>query len=432
MVHPPRLILLLLFVSYSFLFAQESTTSEPKEQVIRLVGNVQFWGVYTFGQQYFDTTAEAYQPMANGLNVQVRRARIGVKAQPYDRLKVAVITYFDQMGHDVNAGNRGGGNPGWGSETRNPNLGIWDAYFTWQVLPGAEWLNFSGGYFRPQLGRESITSAFAVGSMDKAPSQTYTRRHLTGRSSGRTTGFDIGGDVFLNEWLTLNYNLGLFTPGMSGGNNLGSPHRPLWVGRVVLYLGDPEQTHYKMGYGNNYFSRRNGLSIGVGGSHQGQTEAFFYSRAFSLDWLLNWGGINFDGEWTLLHRNGITSPVSSAIVTHQARVGHARLGYNIHLRKGLVLEPQVMGMMMNGVLSNQDQTEALALGLPAGNDRVIDAGLNLYIREQKLKLTLHYTWQQGNAGEAEPGFSGNDYYNISGLGPAKRGNWLGLGLSATY
>ncbi|WP_240462306.1 hypothetical protein [Myxococcus sp. CA023] len=74
---------------------------------------------------------------------------------------------------------------------KGPPLALHEASVTFTVLPQRAWL--SVGLFRPQVGRESLTSGFEVDSLDKAITQGPLREHLTGTESGRAPGVDVGG-----------------------------------------------------------------------------------------------------------------------------------------------------------------------------------------------------------------------------------------------
>lgn len=393
---------------------------------------VQLWSSYSTGQEVFNPELEQYEPVEGRFNVELRRARLGFRAEPYDGLKFTIVGAYDLIGRDVLSGQVGGGNNG-----SLPEFGIWDAFFQWRVKKESEALNIVGGYFRPQLSRESITSGWSVNSMEKSMSQNYIRRHLVGAGPGRAAGLNLGGLLLADDGrLGLNYNLGIFNPLTlaSNGNSTGAEFAPLLVGRAVLYLGDPEMEKYKIGYDINYYGRRKGLSVGGGGSWQGQTGVFRSSYAASADFLFNWGHLNIDGEWNLMWREGsrLMADDGNRNFTYNSNTGHLRLGYNIIVSEDAFLEPSFMAMQFNGAKSLAGQADARAVGAFSGSERTYDAGINWYLNQKNLKLMLHYTWREGDAGEAAPGFTGNQYFSQSDVGAIHRGNWLGLGLNAIF
>ena len=270
--------------------------------------------------------------------------------------------------------------------------------------------------------------------MEKAMSQNYIRKHLVGYGPGRALGVNLGG-LLLDEdqKLGFNYNVGFFNP-LYNGNTLGTEFSPLLVGRVVVYLGDPEMTDYRIGYDINYYNQRKGLSLGVGGAVQGDNNFFQKSYAASADMLFNWGPLNVDGEWNFMWRNGQrpTDDNGMRSFTYASNTGHVRAGYNLILGNRFFLEPSFMMVQFNGALDATGQADAVAIGDSAGQERTYDLGLNWYLNKKALKLMLHYTWNAGDAGDADPGFTGNLYFSQPVVGPIRRGNWIGLGINAIF
>ena len=381
----------------------------------------QLWSTYTSGQEVYNKQTKQYEAVDNRLNFQFRRARFGFRAQPYERLKFNLVGFYDLLGRDLLSATLGGQN-------NSRNVGIFDAFMDWKVTPGSELLYLTGGLFRPQFSRESITSAWNVSSFEKSMSQTYIREHLTGVGTGRSMGVNLGG-LWLpsgKKW-GLQYNLGLFDPAFKafGNASAGSPASPLLAGRVVLYLGDPEQEQYRIGYQINYFNERKGLSLAGSGAWQGNSPLADQSYAAEADFLLNWGALNLDGEVNWMIRE-------QADQSYTSRTGHLRAGCNFTAGTHYFLEPVVMMMFFRGALDADNQTLAAALGESSGEETTLDAGINWYLNRNNLKLALHYTWNKGDAGAAGEGSTVNAYFNQSGVGAIRRGNWLGLGLNASF
>jgi hypothetical protein len=86
----------------------------------------------------------------------------------------------------------------------------------------------------------------------------------------------------------------------------------------------------------------------------------------------------------------------------------------------------------NGEMNAAGQANATTLKMSAGEETTYDAGVNWYLDGKNLKLALHYTWRSGNAGSAGDGSQVNAYFSQNGVGAIRRGNWLGLGLSAIF
>ncbi len=386
----------------------------------------QLWSSYSVDQQNFDEEADLYLPVDDRFSTSFRRARLGFRMQPFEGLKFKVTGAYDLLGRDLNAALIGGANTG-----ARPNFSIWDAYLQWRIKPDSEAFYLVGGYFRPQISRESITSAWNVASMEKAMSQTYIRGHLTGTGPGHAPGLNLGGLLDLTEDFGLNYNFGIFNPAnlLNGATKLS----PLYTGRVVAYFGDPEMTSYKIGYTTNYFGQRHGLSVGLGGAWQGETDRFLSSYTGSVDFLFNWGPFNADGEWNFMWREGERSfnGNGSKPFVYDSGTGHLRLSYNLVVGD-FFLEPSFMTYQFLGATDLQGQADADAVNAFSGQDYTYDVGINWHLAQRQLKLALHYTWHEGDAGEAGDGFTGNLYYWQPGVGAIRRGDWLGLGLSAIF
>jgi hypothetical protein len=393
---------------------------------------LQLWSSYSMGQEVYNADSARYEPADDRLNFMLRRARLGFRAAPYEGVQVLFMGAYDLIGQDVMAAHIGNPNNG-----AIPRFGVWDAFFQWKIKPGNEAFNLTGGHFRPQFSREAITSGWAVPSIEKAMSQNYIRTHLVGTGPGRAMGLNLGG-LLLDEGrqLGLNYNLGIFTPLIiaNSGNSTGQAFAPLAVARAVVYLGDPEMEEYKISYDINYFGQRRGVSLGFSGAWQGSTALFESSYAAEADVLLNWGPLNVDAEWNFMWREGnrnMADDIRRSFVT-ATNAGHARLGYNLVLGDKYFLEPTLMLMQFNGANSRERQADAKTVGVSSGREYTYDLGVNWHLNQRKLKVLLHYTWHEGYAGEAAPGFTGNMYFNQPGLGPIRRGNWVGLGVHAIF
>lgn len=390
----------------------------------------QFWSSYSMDMEVYDEELEKYVPVDDRLNFQLRRMRLGFRAQPYEQLKFVFVGAYDLIGRDLLAAHVGSPNNG-----SVPNFGVWDAFLQYKISPNSERFNLVAGYFRPQFSRESITSGWSTNSMEKSMSQTYIRRHLVGSGPGRAPGLNLGG-LLKGEKIGLNYNLGLFTPlyHALGGNSTGTSFSPLLSGRAVLYLGQPESNTYKIGYDINYFNQRKGLSLGLAGAWQGETDLFSQSAALGLDLLFNWGPLNLDADWNFMSREGEETDEENGRQTfnYQSNTGHVRLGYNLILAGKYFIEPVFMVMQFNGGLTEEEQAHAKKLGAFSGKERTYDVGLNWYLNKKRLKLLLHYTWREGNPGAAGAGATVNQYFSQGGLGAIRRGNWLGLGLHAIF
>ncbi|MCF8246773.1 MAG: OprO/OprP family phosphate-selective porin [Saprospiraceae bacterium] len=382
----------------------------------------QLWGIYSMGMEVYDASSGKYEAADDRFNLSLRRARVVIAGEPYAGLKYSVALGYDQTGRDILSSGVGGTNKA------DPSLSVVDAFLQWKIGKG-EAFNLVGGWFRPQVQRESITGAWATNSFEKSMSQNYLRSHLVGTGYGRAAGLNLGG-IFTKEKVSLNYNLGMFNPVTASlaGGSVGKKAAPLFAGRASLSLGDPEFNKYGIGYNINFFNKRKGVSLDFNAARQGETEKFQSSTAYGPGLLLNWGALNLDGEWMWLKREGTDSLGS---FNASSATGHIRLGMNFSAGK-YVLEPTFMLMKFKGGMSATEQADAALLKLSAGEETTYDLGVNWYLDGRNLKLALHYTWRNGDPGVAGDGSQVNAYFSQGGVGAIHRGNWLGLGLSAMF
>ncbi len=419
-----RLFVLFIFLLFSSQSRAQNTSADVnwlkrlEQYEIKPVLAAQMWATYTNNQLRWNEEKAVYEKVDNRLNFLFRRIRFGLKATPYKDLSIRVIGAFDFVGRDVLSGFSGGAN-----NSNLPSFDMWEAYFHWKMNK-KDHLNLIGGYFPVQLGRESMTSALSVTSLEKIWSQNYIRRHLVGRGPGRSMGLNLGGLFYKPEKkVSLRYDLGIYNPVYYdlGGNSVGSAFSPLLSGRLSLSIGDPEQSSYRIGYKINYFSERRGLTISAATAWQGTTDFYDRNTAYNFDLLFNWNNWNVDAEWTLLQR-----AENSNLGSSQAR--HLRVSYNVNIKNQSVLEPLLMVMQFDGATDAEAQAEAMAVNTFSGVDHNYDFGVNWYLHPQHLKLSLHYTWHEGNNGDLGDGKNVNNLYYQSTAGAIRKGDWLGLGM----
>ncbi len=377
---------------------------------------VQFWDVTTFGAK-----GDAGQDIDDRNDLFIRRGRFGVKGHFRHDIRYNFNFAYDGVGLDLFTASTG--TP---QEIRNQAFFLWDAFVT--LALNRQWANLTVGYFRPQVGRESITTAFAVNSFVKALPNIYPRLHIVGRGPGRETGLELGG---LHRWEggSLNYNVGAFDTnhrrivGTAGG---GSNWAPLWVARVAVSLGDPEMPEYGLGYRVNYFGARHGVTLAVNGTTQGRTNqtavdsmyagGFDSNSMLGCDLLVNYGGLNLGAEYDLMYRRFCERfPPTTTDLTgseYTDRVWFVRAGYNFPLRTGQIIEPVVLFSRFEG-----DETSAF---FPNGVHEVLDVGVNWYLDENRLKVNLHYIAQSG---------SPVSFYSS---GHDALGDYLGIGLQLVF
>jgi Phosphate-selective porin O and P len=424
-------LLAAVFICSSFsLFAQRDTNGIVQNRPnwrIEPFASFQLWSVYSMNHQVFDASKKTYEKVDDRLNFIFRRARLGFRMQPYERLRFNLIFAYDGAGKDLLTSSLGQSNNG-----ANPSFGLFDGFMDWRIKPKKESIFLTAGFFRPQVSRESITAAWAVASMEKSQTQNYLRQHIVGVGPGRVMGTNLGGLLFnASKKLAFNYNLGLFNPAYfsNNGQSVGQKFSPLIAYRAVLSIGDPEMNQYAINYLMNFYGRRKGISLALDGTWQGQTDFFKSNTSLGADVLLNYGILNFDAEYHQMARSGQTGNQDLA---QKSWVGHLRGGLTFKLPKNGYLEPALMVQRFQGAMSSAEQVQATQLRMSAGTDTNYDLGLNWHLQERRLKLLLHYTWRQGDLGAAAEGATINEFFNQPGLGAIRRGNWLGLGLNAIF
>ena len=360
--------------------AQESYWIKPDSlfKFVQPSASMQLWSTYSMNEQTQRVANGPLEPVQDRLSFMVRRARIGFKGKPYKRMSYALNIQYDNLGKDRFSAVRGSVNTG--------TLGILDAYITWKLTKN-ELAYITTGYFQPQISRECITGDMLVNSLDKSPSQTYIRQHITGKSYGRVTGANIGGLKKL-ERISFGYNVGIYNNNTTSADQKNLPETsgyawsPLTVERATVTFGDEEMKTYAINYdANNYYGKRKGLTVGAYSSQQGKTDIFQSNKAAGVDFLFNFANLNLDGEWSILQR-------TTAGVTVTNQTGHVRAGYNVILADKFFLEPSFMMMEFQGDKGEKGQF--------TGKDKMFDAGVNWYLNKKSCKLSAHYVWQQGS------------------------------------
>ncbi len=353
----------------------------------------QLWGVYTIDRVEDNTKYD------NRVDFFLRRSRVGFQGKISENLSWRVWFAYDNVGLDSHTALTKSNNGLIGVNSNNKEFYLWDAFFTYALHKN--WANITVGYFRPQVGRESITAGFEVTSFEKALTNFYLRQHIVGIGPGRDTGINIGGlyNDEKSKW-GINYNFGIFNTGKFNGGTGGDSL--LYTARIALSLGDPEMKKYGMGYKVNYFGKRNGITLAVNYSYQGRAQdtnsyplavkggvwtasdltsnvpkySFKNNQLLGFDILANYKDFTFNTEYDELKRDYDRSNLS-----YKDKVWHVRAGYNFTLPNKTILEPAITYSEWKGSNSSLNGN---------GKFKTTDVGLNWYIKQNKLKLNLHY------------------------------------------
>jgi len=342
-------------------------TKVNKEKMFSPIVAFESWATFSMGEEKNGTE------YANRADISFRRFRFGAGGSPYPWLKYKFQLHLDRLGEDAYASTKGsyGG------------INIWNACITAKLLKNSELLNIEAGYFWTAISREFNTSPWAVGSFDKTRSDWYMRYFVTGKGNGIESGIALGGLKNFNQF-GISYRLGTYEP--EAYQNAKYSGR-LYTGRIMLSLGDPEQTTYKYMLSGNQWCKRNGVTIGLGASTQSDgaltdTTFFDHSSAYGADILINYLGLRIDGEYFLLHRT------AEKTEDFDATEWHIRIGYSF-IAGGKYLEPVITYESFDGKGSE-------TLFKYIGDDHTLDFGINWYLNKDKLKLALHYVIQNGS------------------------------------
>lgn len=409
--------LLITFLALSFVSLSAQEADQPK-LVIKPTLVLQLWGTYTDGQAIYNQDNQQFESVDNRLNSTLHRTRAGIKGSYGDRWVYDFTASLDFVGQDVLSGNVGAFN-----NTASPRFRIWNALVQNKISEKSEALYWTIGYFTPLMSRESITSPFKVGAFEKAWSQNYIRRHVTGTGPGRILGNNFGG-FFKgdNNKLAFDYNLGLWNPRLIGfsGNSAGRKFSPLLTYRLAVHIGDAESKKYSRGLSFNHKGQRTGATLAVSGSRQGESDLWDNNTAFGVDLLANFGPLNLSGEWMQLKRE--LGNLESTSTT-----GFIKAGFYLPLDNGKELEPVLAYVFFNGPLDERGQEDAASLGAFAGTDNYFEITLNYYV-SSKVRLSLAYTLRNGDEGAISPTNVNNNYFQQGAVGTIQRGNYLGFGL----
>ena len=410
---------LLLLGSAASLAQSDSTGLSRLLADYRIVPSLglQTWATYTMGMEVLDPGTGAYRAVDDRLNFQLRRTRLALNGQPYEQLRFSFVTALDQLGSDALAATQAGSANGYAASFR-----VWNAWLQYQVKPQSDVLYLLAGYFVPPVGRETTTPALRSTGFEKSGSQFYLRRHLLNSGPGRAFGLMLAGQLHAAHGRRhLTYEVALTNPPFAGydGNSGGDRYRPLLAGRLSLHFGDPEMKAYTINRRVNYFGQRSGLTVAVSGARQGASDRFGRNGAYGLEWLANHHGWQLDGEWLNLNRGGDDA-------AYRAATGYVRLGRNLPVGGGRVIEPVVCYWWFSGPRAGGRLADAERLAGFTGADRGLDIGVNWYLNPD-FRLSLFYADRAGRevAGGDVP--TRNTYYQQAGAGEIRRGDYLGLG-----
>ena len=260
MIKKNSMIPLVIGLSLTCASAGPKFTYNEGKSDCEIFQSYQVWATYTRNVNDVPYTA-------NCADLFLKQGRVGVKGHAFPSLSYSTLFAFDNLGKDQFTGSLGNA-----QATTNATFQLYDLNMTYAI--DTTFANITLGYFRPQSGHELIAPDCGVNSLTKGLTCMYLASFLTGRTSGRETGVNIGG-FYGAELIGLDYNLGVFDPtqGLIAGTDGGSRKwHPLAVGRLAISLFQADMSSYRLSPEINFFGNRKGITFGGHYSYQKATD----------------------------------------------------------------------------------------------------------------------------------------------------------------
>ncbi len=381
-----RLMPVGLFSSFILFSGNANANNFEFYKNFKIYQMVQIWDVFT--------TKTMLTKAKNRNDLYIRRGRFGAKGKLIDSLSFKVVFAYDGLGKNELTAATGGANTTAGKGTdgeENKDLYVLDAMGVWKI--DSEKINLVFGYFRPQIGRESITTGFRTTSFQKSLNNSDLRKHLIGRSTGRETGLNLGG-LILKKDFSFNYNVGIFDTNnvKNTGNQVGKPTvgdgkkwSPVITFRFAFTFGDPEMKKYKIGYKQSYYGKRNGTTIALNYAFQDETDLFKKNKVYSIDILSNYKSIDIKTEYDWLYRKNLSDQEGTDTIWD------IKVGYNFRLNNGSLVRPTIM-LSKENVDKDLNKDYVSDLSGIASKKELTEISLNWLLNEDKFKLSLSYDW----------------------------------------
>ncbi len=389
--------LLILSLLFPLIASAQFRIDVGEGKVLTLSQAIQAWDVVSFRMH------NSFYSVDSRNDFYIRRGRIAVEGDVRSSLTFSVAVAYDGIAKDRYTPTAGSPND------NNDSFYFWNVEWVWSAAPE---FNVVFGYFRPQVGREQMSSEFNVISFDKSLADGQPRLHLVGRSSGREGGVNIGG-LFLRDGWSLNYNVGMFDPSAAAIIANGLKWSPLLTGRLALSIGDPELTKYKISYSQVGNGARHGVTIGLNAARQGATDVFKSNALYGGDLLVNAGPLDLAAEVDWMRRAYHPSyletipPIEVPVEPTTDYVYSLKLGWRFPLGEEQAVEPMLMA-------TGERAEEAVGWHSfnPSTGSRsrdLYDVGVNWLIDRDRVKLNLHYVWGREY-------WNSNPYYSYIGVG----------------
>ncbi|MBN1117381.1 MAG: hypothetical protein JXA77_09270 [Bacteroidales bacterium] len=382
-------ILLIIITKFQPLLSQQPDKAEKtslqdflalnQENLFTPLICMESWLTYSMGEE---KNGEKFE---NRADVLFRRFRLGAKGSPYNWLGYSFQISLDRLGEDSYAATK--------SSCSGPN--IWNAYISAKLLQKSDLLYLNAGYYWAVISRETQYSSWAVGSFDKTRADWYLRDFTTGRGNGIESGIGIAGIKNFNKF-GISYLLNTFEPSAFLSSEYASR---LYTGRLMVSFLESEFPKYSYLLCGNQWRKRTGVTLGFGASTQSNgkiNDTLFYTKSntFGADILINYVGLSIDGQYYLLSRS------AESLTDFEGALWHIRMAYTFETGKTF-FEPCIS-------YENYEGTGPNSIYTYTGEDETLDIGVNWYLNKDKLKLALHYIYQNATVST-----NVGDYYGVN-------------------
>ncbi len=321
---------------------------------------IQWWNVVTLDYAGLDINPR--------YDMFIRRGRLGTSGRIHPKVFFNASFAYDGVGKDSLSAAAGVPNA-----EDNSTFFPRDIFVTYELH---RLLNITTGYFRPRAGKESIYSSSFNISQEKSWASFQPRIHMVGRGIGRETGINVGG-LLQRKKISILYDVGVFDtnhPLIVGNNTIWSP---LFTGRAVFMFGQPEMTQYTLTYFQSGYGLRKGISFGVNGTYQKETERFYDNSVMGVDMQLNYGPFDFLAEYDWLYRKNRSDPTSDQFLVSTDRMLTLKAGFNVLRDNGRIW--QVVAMFSNEIVDDVFAQQEFNPFTLAQNQYLWEAGVNYLI-----------------------------------------------------
>lgn len=372
------IVLSVFLLMEHFCIAQQNFLEEEPDKVsIQPFLNFQLWGL---NQHYQSETEDLNQML-----MLFRRGRFGANAKVGKQWKMQVQFGFDGLGlvstdsakQSVNYQNA---------------LNIWSIQVQYKVFMHSEAMYLNVGYILPHLSRESVTSPWNVASLDKMRSSVALRYFVTGKTNGISPGITVGG-LLIHKKL---YYSAAIMPNAFYTAQQTQTQSPLLLGHVLFSLFGNEFDTYKYVLPTSGYEQNFGITLGLGGSYQGETVAFGSNTTIGCNALMVFHNFKVDAEYYALFRNNNGNEFNG--YTYHIRASHTQAIRKANIQTSLAFWEYNCDKNLYNTSTN--------------NENGLGAGVDYIPNKTPIKVGIHYTYCLAkNKFTYAPGIQNGKYVN---------------------